>query len=234
MSKRPSILITCEHGGNRVPRSLAALFQPHQQRLESHRGWDPGALALARAFAKHLRATLIASTISRLVVELNRSSHHRAVFSDITKQLSPQERTRLLERWYHPHRTSVIEAIEQMLRTRRQPVVHLGVHTFTPVLAGNTRNASIGLLYDPARTAERDLCVRWQRELRHLLPEHRVRRNYPYRGRDDGLTTALRRRFAADRYLGIELEVNQGLLSPNGRFPSPLADAILSAFERSF
>ena len=233
MSKRPSILVTCEHGGNRVPGSLAPLFRLHQERLESHQGWDPGALALARRLARHLRAPLIASTTSRLVVELNRSPHHRALLSDITRELTPQQRTRLLERWYHPHRTSVIEAIETLLQARRQPVVHVGVHTFTPVLDDRPRNASIGLLYDPARTAERDLCVRWQRELRRRLPEHRVRRNYPYRGRDDGLTTALRRTFGADCYLGIELEVNQGLLSPNGRFPRPVTNAILDAFVRS-
>jgi hypothetical protein len=35
-----------------------------------------------------------------------------------------------------------------------------------------------------------------------------LRRNYPYRGQSDGLTTALRRQFGA-RYLGIELEINQ-------------------------
>jgi predicted N-formylglutamate amidohydrolase len=40
-----------------------------------------------------------------------------------------------------------------------------------------------------------------------------VRRNAPYRGRDDGLPTALRRRFAPRHYLGVELEVSQALLA---------------------
>ena len=37
----------------------------------------------------------------------------------------------------------------------------------------------------------------------------RVRRNYPYRGYADGLTTHLRRRHRGRCYLGIEIEVNQ-------------------------
>jgi hypothetical protein len=36
-----------------------------------------------------------------------------------------------------------------------------------------------------------------------------VRRNYPYRGYADGLTTHLRRRYRGRAYIGIEIEVNQ-------------------------
>jgi hypothetical protein len=38
-----------------------------------------------------------------------------------------------------------------------------------------------------------------------------VRRNYPYRGVSDCLVTTLRRQFAGERYLGLEIEVNQKL-----------------------
>jgi len=43
------------------------------------------------------------------------------------------------------------------------------------------------------------------------VPGLRVRRNYPYRGAADGLTTHLRRQLGP-RYLGVELEINQALL----------------------
>jgi hypothetical protein len=36
--------------------------------------------------------------------------------------------------------------------------------------------------------------------------------NYPYRGTSDGFTAALRKRYAEDSYLGLEIEVNQALL----------------------
>ena len=44
-----------------------------------------------------------------------------------------------------------------------------------------------------------------------------MRRNYPYAGRGDGLTSRLRRRFPRGAYVGIELEVNQGIVFAAGR-----------------
>jgi predicted N-formylglutamate amidohydrolase len=51
---RPEVglLLTSEHGGNRIPHRWVALFKQHRALLESHRGWDPGALTLARALSK--------------------------------------------------------------------------------------------------------------------------------------------------------------------------------------
>ena len=40
-----------------------------------------------------------------------------------------------------------------------------------------------------------------------------MRRNAPYRGDADGLTTALRRELPVSRYEGIELELNQRLIA---------------------
>ena len=51
------------------------------------------------------------------------------------------------------------------------------------------------------------------------LPEFALRRNSPYRGTADGLTTALRRRYPANRYIGIEVEMNQRLMK-SGDFDS--------------
>jgi hypothetical protein len=59
---------------------------------------------------------------------------------------------------------------------------------------------------------EKAVATSWIWTLGLEAPGLRVRRNYPYRGVADGFTTALRRRFPADLYLGIELEVNQRLL----------------------
>ena len=77
---------------------------------------------------------------------------------------------------------------------------------------GVVRTADIGLLYDPARWREKAFCSVWRDSLLNLAPAMRIRRNYPYQGRSDGLATSLRRKFPR-RYLGIELEVNQALLT---------------------
>ena len=88
-------------------------------------------------------------------------------------------------------------------------MLHLSVHSFTPAIDGRVRNADVGLLYDPARTAERRVCQQLQRALQSAHPELRVRRNYPYRGTADGFTTYLRRLFPDKQYAGIEIEINQ-------------------------
>lgn len=204
-------LLSCEHGGKRVPAPYRRLFAgaAAQTALHSHAACDLGALRLAERLAARLRVPLFAADVTRLLVDLNRSRGHPALFSEWSAPLDEDSRRLLLERYYHPHRARVEAAIAESAR----PVCHIGVHSFAPVLRGQRRGADVALLYDPARPLERALCRRWKHLLRELAPSLHVRRNYPYRGAADGLTTTLRRRFDARGYLGIELEINQALLS---------------------
>ena len=202
------LLITCEHGGNKIPAQYRPLFAGMRAALQSHRGYDPGALALARDFAQALDAELVYSTTSRLLVELNRSHGHRQLFSEATRDLPPAERERLLQRYYRPYRDWVEAQVADAAAAGHR-TVHVSSHSFTPELDGEVRRADIGLLYDPARTSERDLCLAWQTAIREAQPALVVRRNYPYRGNADGLTTHLRRRHSDRRYTGVEIEVNQ-------------------------
>jgi predicted N-formylglutamate amidohydrolase len=209
-----ALLLTCEHGGNRVPREFALLFAGAKARraLKGHRGYDIGALPVARALARELRVELLYSTTTRLLIEPNRSVGHAQLFSEFSRTLDPDARGFVVERHYTPHRERVVAAVE----TRSSNcglVCHIGVHSFVPVLHGVTRSADIGLLYDPARRYESAICATWKQALARCDAGLRVRRNYPYRGTADGLTTALRRRYPAERYVGIELEMNQRLLA---------------------
>ena len=202
------LLVTCEHGGNRIPVPYRALFKKYRAALESHRGYDPGALSMARDFAKAFDAELIYSTTSRLLVELNRSPNHRQLFSEAIRELPLAERERLLHRYYRPYRDWVAAQVNGAIEGRER-VLHLSSHSFTPRLNGRVRQADIGLLYDPRRARERDFCRAWQTQIEAANPELVVRRNYPYRGSADGLTTHLRRLHPAKDYAGIEIEVNQ-------------------------
>lgn len=224
------LLITCEHGGNRLPAEYRHLFDGLEAVLASHRGWDPGTLALARWLGDRLRAPVIASTVTRLLVDLNRSEHNTRVFSGPTRPLPRPERERLLAAYHRPHWMEVGEAAARASR-EAGTLVHLGIHSFTPVLDGVTRRADVALLYDPARARERTLCMAWAEALRRRLPSRRVRRNYPYRGRSDGLTTTLRRALEEERYLGVEVEVSQAHVGPDGRFPSWVGEALADALE---
>jgi predicted N-formylglutamate amidohydrolase len=204
------VVLSCEHGGNRVPPPYRSLFRGKRAVLDSHRGWDSGALDLARAIATSLDAPLVANTVSRLLIEPNRSPGHPQLFSEFTRRLPREEKERIRALYYDPHRGAVEAVVRSALRTHAR-VVHIGVHTFTPVLDGRRRRADAGLLYDPARRMETIFCDLWMIALARVAPSLHVRRNYPYRGTSDGLTTALRRKFPAARYLGIELEVNQAI-----------------------
>jgi predicted N-formylglutamate amidohydrolase len=212
--KTVQLLITCEHGGNRIPARYRPLFEPYRNTLESHRGYDAGALALARDLAGAYGAELVYSTISRLLVELNRSPNHRQVLSEVTRGLPAAERQRLLQRYYWPYRNGV-EAHVHSVIARGERIVHVSSHSFTPRLNGVRRRADVGLLYDPRRAAEREFCAAWKGEIEAANPQLVVRRNYPYRGADDGLTTHLRRLHADPQYAGIEIEINQKHASGN-------------------
>jgi predicted N-formylglutamate amidohydrolase len=201
-------LVTCEHGGNHVPAPYAALFRAHRRLLASHRGYDAGALAMARTLASALGARIVTSTVSRLLVELNRSPGRQFRQSPIMRTASRPLRIEVCRRYYVPYWTRVEAFVRAAVASGRR-VVHISSHSFTPNLDGDARRADIGLLYDPDRHGERELCIRWQSALRMHAPGWSIRRNYPYLGRNDGLTRWLRQRFEPAAYSGIELEVNQ-------------------------
>jgi len=213
--KHPGLVVSCEHGGNSVPRPYAALFAGHESTLATHRGWDPGALPLARQMATALDAPIFASTTTRLLIDLNRSLGHRQLFSEFTRELAPAERQQIIARHYRPHRDSVEGEIARRV-AMLQPVVHIASHSFTPVLDGVVRRADVAWLYDPRRTGEVSFVMRWMAAFAQRAPGLPLRRNNPYRGRGDGLTSLLRKRYADAAYVGIELEVNQRFVAQGG------------------
>ncbi len=229
------VLLTCEHGGNRVPAQFASLFRGRRELLDSHRGYDPGALELARTCARRLQRPLHCATVTRLLVELNRSLGHPALFSVATRSLSAAQRRSLLEKYYFPYRRRVETDVEHAIEGHRK-VLHLSFHTFTPVLDGEVRRADVGLLYDPGCQAEKSFSAALKNSLASRRPDLIIRKNSPYTGKSDSLTTTLRRRWGAAEYAGIELEVNQRWHFGERRawrrlqrdFAEALADAIRS------
>jgi len=212
--RAPAVVLTCEHAGNRIPREHAALFASSAAKaaLASHRGWDPGALPLGELMAKRLGVPLLSTPWSRLLVEANRSVHRPKIWSSYTATLPDAVRDRILATYWRPHRDEVEAAIRTAI-DEHGAVVHVAVHSFTPELDGEVRNADVAFLYDSKRRPEAELARRWGERLREAMPELRVRNNYPYRGDTDGLPTALRKQHPLSRYRGYELEVNQALLA---------------------
>ena len=143
-----TFIVTCEHGGNRIPAPYRQLFREHRALLDSHRGWDPGALVMAKELAGAWRVPLVASTVSRLVVDLNRSIGHPQLFSVSTRGARPRRGRRSSSSVTGPIAIrSSASSVKRVSRGHR--VIHISSHSFTAELDGRVRGADVGLLYDP-------------------------------------------------------------------------------------
>lgn len=201
-------VVTCEHAGNRVPMAYQYLFDEAATDLSSHLGWDPGAHYWADRLAQALDTDLISYPYSRLLIEVNRSEDSVQLFSRYSAELSRSIKKYLITTYYRPYRRNVRETIARLL-DEEKIVLHLSVHSFTPVFSGEVRAVEIGLLFDESRQQEVDFCNCWKKNILALNANLQVRMNEPYQGKDDGICTSLRSRFSAQNYLGIELEVSQ-------------------------
>ena len=229
--RRTFLLLTCEHGGRDIPSDYQHLFDQASQALKSHRGYDIGALEVALRMAARLAAPIVFSTVSRLLIDLNRSEDQPDLFSEYSRQLPQHQRDRITAEFYTTYRDSVKRVVGSATNAGYR-VLHVGVHSCTDVLHGQRRDLDIAPLFDPARPLELELCERWRDEILQSNNAFRCPFNEPYRGTDDGLTTTLRGEFPQDLYLGIEIEIRQGLILSRPEqhaFGELLADTLAAA-----
>jgi predicted N-formylglutamate amidohydrolase len=205
------IILTCEHGGNEIPKKYATYFKNREAVLKTHRGFDLGALDVFKHLKSLAEASFFSKT-SRLLIELNRSLHHKNLFSEFSKSLSKEEKLEVIKE-YTSYRNSVENAVQQLIYNK-ETVVHISVHSFTPVLNSAERNCDIGLLFDSRKTKEKEFCKLLKSEIIRKESTLKVRYNYPYLGKADGFTTSLRKQFP-ENYLGIEIEINQKFSNTN-------------------
>lgn len=211
-----NLLVSCEHASNRVPAAYAGLGLTSRQ-LASHVAWDPGAAGVARVLAHRFGCPCHLGRWSRLLIDLNRSEHHRKLVAsqsfDISipgnHDLAPGEIEHRKLLYYRPYRESVLADV-RAIRRHRGRCLHLSVHSFAPVVNGVVRRTEIGLLYDPKRPSER----RFARSLAPYLRRAGLQTHFndPYRGTSDGHTAAMRRLFSDSAYAGLEIEINQKCL----------------------
>ncbi|WP_224996239.1 N-formylglutamate amidohydrolase [Cesiribacter sp. SM1] len=203
-----SYILSCEHAGNLVPARYHSLFKGKEDVLYTHKAIDFGALRLAQHLKQESGLPLYYTLHSRLLVEANRSPDNEELFSDYTSALEETEKKSILEEYYYPHRRQVQDKISQLLADGRA-VIQLAAHTFTPVLEGKTREADMGILFDPERPMEQAFADALKQELLAQNPSRKVLYNSPYPGTDDSFPAYLRKCFSKEQYGGIELEVNQ-------------------------
>jgi len=199
-----SIILSCEHAGNQVPVRYNSIFDTDEA-LNSHRGWDPGALDITVGLSEALDVSCFIHQTSRLLVEVNRSIGNAQLFSEFSQTLGDEDKQLLLDKYYFPYRLRVENAIAMT----NKPVLHLSIHTFTPLWNNELRLTDIGILFDQERELEKSISEKLINCLKEVFPDFRIHANEPYKGTDDGFTTYLRTRFSGEEYAGIEIEVNQ-------------------------
>ena len=223
MKNAPALMITCEHASNALPDFVLRAFRDSDgipdDVLASHRGYDIGAYKIFSILVKRLKPDFhSASKFSRLVVDMNRSSTSKSFYSEYTSSLPNTVKARMLSLW-EKYREKIESFVagkipeKQRKAAKEAPlkVIHLGIHSFTPVLNGIERDADVGILYDPSRPAEAQIAENLIKSIKERAPWLKIRKNYPYLGKSDGLTTTLRQKFGAS-YAGLEIEINQKLL----------------------
>lgn len=204
------LIITCEHASNAMPSGARKLKIPHEV-LDSHRGYDIGALPIYKELVDRLKPDFCsAGEFSRLFIDLNRSlRNNKNLFNEFWEAYDSQQIEDLKKQAldYHQKYRGAVENFVK--RNKGVPIIHLAIHSFTPVLNGVVRNADVGILYDPSRAIECNLADIFIHEIHAKAPELKVRKNYPYLGKTDGLCTRLRK--LSPFYAGFEIEFNQGL-----------------------
>lgn len=155
------ILLICDHASRRFPAALGTMGLDPVARL-CHLALDIGAGALTERLASTLSATAVLCEYSRLVVDCNRLLMDPSAFLEFgdgvvvpgNRNLHAEDKKMREDEIYWPYHRAVESQVERLQATGRPPIF-LAVHSFTPVLNGESRPWEIGVLWDTDRvTAE--------------------------------------------------------------------------------
>jgi len=215
--KAPIVLI-CEHASNFIPESLDSLGLDIEGR-KSHAAWDIGAYELACKMSQQLDAPLVASRVSRLVYDCNRSpesgigipSKSELIEVPGNKNLNESEIDDRVNYVYNPFHELINQTINHpdrlgLTKQHAAPVI-ITVHSFTPIFFGEERSVELGILHDK------------DDRLAKLMMQEAISRtnlksefNSPYDANDNVMHTI--NKHARDKgFMNVMIEVKNDLLS---------------------
>jgi predicted N-formylglutamate amidohydrolase len=147
LSEKP-VLLVCDHANSRIPRSLGDMgLDPFARRC--HLAIDIGAGALTEALAGSLGVTAVVHNYSRLVVDCNRQLMDPSAFLEYgdgilvpgNRNLRQADKDLRAEALYWPYHVAIGEQIARLMKV-------VSIHSFTPVLNGESREWQMGVLWD--------------------------------------------------------------------------------------
>ena len=153
LSETP-VMLVCDHASCRFPESLGDMgLDPFARRC--HLAIDIGAGALTERLSRSLGVTAILAQYSRLVVDCNRELMDPGAFLEYgdgilvpgNRNLHQSDKDRRADAIYWPYHHAIDQQV-QRLRSVGPPPAFISIHSFTPVLNGESRQWQIGVLWD--------------------------------------------------------------------------------------
>ncbi|MDJ0822866.1 MAG: N-formylglutamate amidohydrolase [Paracoccaceae bacterium] len=175
-------LITCDHASNHVPDTVAGgdLGLPAAD-MGRHIAYDIGSAGVARHLGTLLDAPVVLSNFSRLVIDPNRGEEDPTLVMKLydgtivpaNRKVDEAEVERRKDLFYRPY-----DAVLERMAARRDDVIYVAVHSFTPRLNGRRpRPWHVGILHAWDERFSRPFLNRLQAE-----PDMIVGENEPYPG----------------------------------------------------
>ncbi len=150
---RSPFVLACDHASNRFPERFGDLGLTPLQRL-MHIAWDPGALAVALLLSELLDAPLVASTVSRLIIDCNRRYDAPDLIPKVSerteitgnRKVGDNDRAERIVAYHAPFHDT-LQALLDGRQARGVETLLVTVHSFTPVYKDVPRPWPIGLIH---------------------------------------------------------------------------------------
>ena len=177
------VLLVCDHASCRFPRALGDMgLDPFARRC--HLAVDIGAGPLTETLARSLGVTAVLHNYSRLVVDCNRQLMDPSAFLEYgdgilvpgNRNLHKDDKERRANSLYWPYHGAIGEQVERLKTSGPLPAL-VSIHSFTPVLNGESRDWQMGVLWDSDEKT-RDIFLEGLRGA-----GYRVGSNEPYSGK---------------------------------------------------
>jgi predicted N-formylglutamate amidohydrolase len=151
---RSDLLLTADHAGRAIPRSLGRLGLPESE-LERHIAYDIGIAGVTERLSADMDATAVLQTYSRLVIDCNRDPSVPSSIPEISeatdipgnRALSGEARAARRHDIFEPYHTRIRALLDTRQAAARR-TVFVAMHSFTPVFKGESRAMQVGVLYN--------------------------------------------------------------------------------------
>ncbi|MBT3069715.1 N-formylglutamate amidohydrolase [Rhodomicrobium sp. Az07] len=148
------LLVLCDHATNLLPPEYGTLGLDDVQ-LNRHIAYDIGALGVAREIGRRLRATVISTRFSRLLIDPNRGEDDPTLIMRISDgalvpgntHVDEAEMARRMRAYFQPYHAAIAAEIDAMLARDKIPVI-FSMHSFTNVWRGIPRKWHAAVLWD--------------------------------------------------------------------------------------